>query len=209
MTLKKIPHLDGIADIELPDVIVDDVVDLSSKDPRLKGIEFPSQLKNLDPYTKERWLMCVEAMIGRGIEGAPEIAALTGLSVKMAAMLKNAVLKRWGDSMTQGVANARREKLYYEAERIKAELWKRYADGEVLGADFKEQVTYLKMIVETGARQAKLCGLEVTQIEATVSSGNKTKDQMAQEAALNIPPEKLEQIGKLIAQEVGSQDNES
>jgi len=209
MTLKKIPHLDGIEDIELPDVIVDDVVDLSSKDPRLKGIEFPSQLKNLDPYTKERWLVCVEAMIGRGIEGAAEIAALTGLSSKMAAMLKNAVLKRWGDSMTQGVANARREKLYYEAERIKAELWKRYSEGESLGADFKEQVTYLKMIVETGARQAKLCGLEVTQIEATVSSGNKTKEQMANEAALNLPAEKLEQIGKLIAQEVGSQDNES
>ena len=204
--LKKLPALDNMEDITVPDVLVDDIVDLSLKDPRLKGIDFPSRVKDLDPYTRQRWIECIEVMIARGIESTTEIATLTGLSPKYAGILKNAVFNRWGDTMTQGAANSRREKLYFEADRVKAELWRMYERGEREGADFKEQLSYLKMIVDTGARQAKLCGLETQQIEATVTASNKSKDEMAAEIALNIPPEKLEAIGKLIAQEVGKDD---
>ena len=205
--LKKLPHFEGMEDVSVPDILVEASRDLSPNDPRLKGIDFPVRVKDLDPFTRERWISCIEVMIGRGIESSTEIAALTGLSRRLAGMLKNSVIKQWGDSMTQGAANSRREKLYYETERVKAELWRKYEIGESTGADFKEQVTYLKMIVDAGARQAKLCGLEVNQIEATVTAGNKTADQMAQDAALSIPPEKLAAIGKLLASEIGAQDD--
>lgn len=205
--LKQLPVLEGMDDVTVPDVLVEESRDLTMNDPRLKGIDFPVRVTDLDPYTRERWMSCLEVMIGRGIESATEIAALTGLSRKYAGILKNSVLKRWGDSMTQGAANARREKLYYETERVKAELWRKYEVGEATGADFKEQVTYLKMIVDAGARQAKLCGLETQQIEATITAGNKSKEDMEREVALNIPPDKLAAIGKLLASEIGAQDD--
>jgi hypothetical protein len=205
--LKKLPHLEGVEDIVVPDVLVEESRDLTANDPRLKGIDFPMRVKDLDPFSKERWISCIEVMIGRGIESSTEIAALTGLSRKAAGMFKNSVLKRWGDSMTQGAANSRREKLYYETERVKAELWRKYEVGEATGADFKEQISYLKMIVDAGARQAKLCGLESQQIDATITAGNKSSDQMQEEAALTISADKLALIGKLLASEIGAQDD--
>ena len=110
--------------------------------------------------------------------------------------------------MSQGTANSRRERLYFEADRVKAELWRKFEVGEQTGADFKEQISYLKMIVDTGARQAKLCGLEAQQIEAELSiATNKTQAQMQADSPLAIPADKLEAIGKLIAQEVGRDES--
>lgn len=206
--LKKLPQLEGIEELTIPDVIVEDIADLSHLDRRLKGIEFPTLVRNIDQFTRERWLSCIEIMLSRGIESATEIAALTGLSPKTAGQYKKMVITRWGDTMSQGTANSRRERLYFEADRVKAELWRKFEVGEQTGADFKEQISYLKMIVDTGARQAKLCGLETQQVEAELTiATNKTQAQMQADSPLAIPADKLEAIGKLIAQEVGRDES--
>ena len=153
--LPKLPHQDFTVEI-----MEDESRDLSDIDPRMSGVDVPTQLTRFDDYTKERWLICIEVMVSRGIELTSEISSITGLSARTAGMLKKEVLARWAGTVTRGALNARREKLYIEADRVKAELWKMYERGERVGADFREQLSYLKMIVDTGARQAKLCGLE-------------------------------------------------
>lgn len=205
-TLKKLPMIDGFDEMVVPEVLVENTRDLSHKDPRLKGIDFPCETqRDMDDFTKELWKQCIEVMIGRGIENTNQIASLTGLSRKYAGQFRNSVLKRWGDTMTSGTVNARREKLYYEAERVKSELWKMYDNGDKLGADFREQLSYLKMIVDTGARQAKLCGIDGgAALEVNVTQ-NKSKELMAQEVATNISAENLAAIGKLLASDMGKE----
>jgi hypothetical protein len=207
--MKKLPKL-PFNDVETIELVDDASRDLSSIDPRMKGIDIPTTLKGFDDFTKERWLVAIEMMITRGIETTTEIAGLTDLSTRTAGILKSEVIKRWGSTMTRGALNQRREKLYIEAERVKVELWRMYERGEREGADFKEQLSYLKMIVDTGARQAKLCGLEALP-EEQVTAGNKNKAQLTTEAEarLKLPSGSLETIGKALAETISKQRNDN
>lgn len=203
--MKKLPKL-PFNDVETIELVDDASRDLSGIDPRMKGIDVPTALKGFDDFTRERWLVAVEMMITRGIETTTEIAGITNLSTRTAGIFKNEVVKRWGNTMTRGALNQRREKLYIEADRVKAELWRMYERGEREGADFKEQLSYLKMIVDTGARQAKLCGLEALP-EEQVTAGNKNKAQLTNEAEkrLKLPSGSLETIGKALAETISKQ----
>jgi hypothetical protein len=82
-----------------------------------------------------------------------------------------------------------------------------YERGEREGADFKEQLSYLKMIVDTGARQAKLCGLEALPAEQQTAASNKDKAQLTSEAEarLQLPSGSLETIGKALAEAISKE----
>ena len=203
--MKRLPKL-PFTDVETIELVDDSSRDLTHVDQRMHGIDVPVALKDFDDFTRERWLLAVEIMMTRGIETTVEIAGITGLSNRVAGILRGQVIDRWGQTMTRGALNQRREKLYIEAERVKIELWRMYEKGEREGADFKEQLSYLKMIVDTGARQAKLCGLEALPDEQP-SATNKDKAQLTSEAEnrLNLPSGSLEAIGKLLAQTITKQ----
>jgi len=204
--MKKLPKL-PFTDIEVVEIMDDEGRDLSRVDRRMEGIDVPTMLKGFDDFTRERWLVAVEMMMSRGIETTTEIAGITGLSPRTAGIFKKAVIDRWASTVTRGALNQRREKLYIEADRVKAELWRLYERGEREGADFKEQLSYLKMIVDTGARQAKLCGLEALPEEAAIPASNKNKEQLTSEAEarLKLPSGSLSQIGKTLAETISNQ----
>ena len=208
--MKRLPKL-PFNDVQTVELVDDSSRDLTARDPRMKGIDVPYELKGFDDFTHERWVLAVEMMITRGIESTAEIASLTDLSARTAGMLRNEVIARWGNTMTRGALNQRREKLYIEAERVKAELWRLYDEGAQQGADFKEQLSYLKMIVDTGARQAKLCGLEALPEDQQSPVNNKDKDQLTSEAEarLKLPTGSLETIGKALAEAISKQRADS
>lgn len=204
--MKRLPKL-PFTDVETVEIVDDSSRDLTHVDPRMKGVDVPVTLKGFDELTEERWLVAVEIMMSRGIETTSEIAGITGLSSRTAGIFRNQVIKRWASTMTQGALNERREKLYIEADRVKAELWRMYERGEREGADFKEQLSYLKMIVDTGARQAKLCGLEALPAEQQTAASNKDKAQLTSEAEarLQLPSGSLETIGKALAEAISKE----
>lgn len=203
--MKRLPKL-PFTDVETVELVDDSSRNLTHIDPRMKDIDIPAILKDFDDFTRERWVLAIEIMMTRGIETTVEIAGITGLSNRTAGMFRNEVIDRWASTMTRGALNQRREKLYIEADRVKAELWRLYEKGEREGADFKEQLSYLKMIVDTGARQAKLCGLEALPDEQPTVA-NKDKAQLTSEAEtrLNLPSGSLEMIGKALAQTISNQ----
>ncbi len=208
--MKRLPKL-PFTDVETVELVDDSSRDLTHVDPRLKGIDIPVTLKGFDDFTRERWVLAVEMMITRGIETTTEIASKTGLSSRTAGILRKEVIARWANTMTRGALNQRREKLYIEADRVKSELWRLYEKGEHEGADFKEQLSYLKMIVDTGARQAKLCGLEALPEDQQSPAHNKDKAQITSEAEarLKLPAGSLETIGKALAEAISNQRGNS
>lgn len=203
--MKRLPKL-PFTDVETVELVDDSSRDLTHVDQRMHGIDVPVALKDFDDFTRERWVLAVELMMTRGIETTVQIAGITGLSNRTAGIFRNEVIDRWANTMTRGALNQRREKLYIEADRVKAELWRLYEKGEREGADFKEQLSYLKMIVDTGARQAKLCGLEALP-EEQPTAANKDKAQLTSEAEnrLNLPSGSLEAIGKTLAEAISKQ----
>ena len=203
--MKRLPKL-PFTDVETVELVDDSSRDLTHVDQRMHGIDVPVALKDFDDFTRERWVLAVELMMTRGIETTVQIAGITGLSNRTAGIFRNEVIDRWANTMTRGALNQRREKLYIEADRVKAELWRLYEKGEREGADFKEQLSYLKMIVDTGARQAKLCGLEALPDEQPTAA-NKDKAQLTSEAEnrLNLPSGSLEAIGKTLAEAISKQ----
>lgn len=206
--MKRLPKL-PFTDVETVELVDDSSRDLTHVDQRMHGIDVPVILKDFDDFTRERWLNAVELMMTRGIETTVEIAGITDLSNRVAGILRKQVIDRWAQTMTRGALNQRREKLYVEADRVKAELWRMYEKGVREGADFKEQLSYLKMIVDTGARQAKLCGLEALPDEQ-VTANNKDKAQITSEAEarLQLPSGSLEMIGKTLAEAISKQKGE-
>ena len=203
--MKRLPKL-PFTDVQTVELVDDSSRDLTHVDQRMHGIDVPVALKDFDDFTRERWVLAVELMMTRGIETTVQIAGITGLSNRTAGIFRNEVIDRWANTMTRGALNQRREKLYIEADRVKAELWRLYEKGEREGADFKEQLSYLKMIVDTGARQAKLCGLEALP-EEQPAAANKDKAQLTSEAEnrLNLPSGSLEVIGKTLAEAISKQ----
>jgi hypothetical protein len=203
--MKRLPKL-PFTDVETVELVDDSSRDLTHVDQRMHGIDVPVALKDFDDFTRERWVLAVELMMTRGIETTVQIAGITGLSNRTAGIFRKQVIDRWANTMTRGALNQRREKLYIEADRVKAELWRLYEKGEREGADFKEQLSYLKMIVDTGARQAKLCGLEALPEEQPTAT-NKDKAQLTSEAEnrLNLPSGSLEAIGKTLAEAISKQ----
>jgi len=206
--MKRLPKL-PFTDVETIELVDDSSRDLTHVDQRMRGIDVPHALKDFDDFTRERWVLAVELMMTRGIETTVEIAGITGLSNRTAGVFRKQVIDNWANTMTRGALNQRREKLYVEADRVKAELWRMYEKGEREGADFKEQLSYLKMIVDTGARQAKLCGLEALP-EEQPTTNNKDKSQITSEAEarLQLPSGSLEMIGKTLAEAISKQKGE-
>ncbi len=206
--MKRLPKL-PFTDVETVELVDDSSRDLTHVDQRMHGIDVPVILKDFDDFTRERWLNAVELMMTRGIETTVEIAGITDLSNRVAGILRKQVIDRWAQTMTRGALNQRREKRYVEADRVKAERWGMDEKGESEGADFKGQLSYLKMIVDTGARQAKLCGLEALPDEQ-VTANNKDKAQITSEAEarLQLPSGSLEMIGKTLAEAISKQKGE-
>lgn len=197
--MKRLPKL-PFTDVQTVEIMDDSSRDLSHVDRRMHGIDVPTELRGFDDFTRERWLLAVEMMMSRGIETTVEIASITDLSTRTAGIFRKEVIDRWANTMSRGALNQRREKLYIEADRVKAELWRLYEKGEREGADFKEQLSYLKMIVDTGARQAKLCGLEaLTDEQTTVVNKDKAQLTSEAEARLQLPEGSLESIGRSLA----------
>lgn len=176
--------------------------DLSAVSPYLRGIDVPKNTrKPFTPLEREMWLNVVEVLLAKGVESTGQIAGITGLNATQVNFFQKDILKRWQSGVTPSTVNYRREKLYYEADRVKESCWRLFEKAEKENKDYKETVIYLKMIIDAGARQAKLCGLD--NAEPTLIKQETTTQN------INIPVGSLDKIGKLLAQELSEQKNDS
>ncbi len=181
--------------------------DLSTVHPCLIGVDIPVETNGpFTPVDRERWLLACEIIISRGVEHSGKIAGLTGLSMHQVTAFKEEIMKRWQTTVPASTINARRERLYLEADRVKAELWRMFERNDAQGGETKEQVLLLKMVLDAGQRQAQLCGLNRVEKEITESENviQKDKKRLIEEAEekLNLPTGGLANIGKELAKSI-------
>lgn len=195
-------RLDAVNDAELSEsgIVLDPVL---QEDPLTKGIDFP--VNRRPPFSKleeERWIVSVELLMQRGVKTMRHISELTGLSYSYTVALVNGVKDRWSKTLTIGQVNIRREAIYMEADRVKDECWKLYAEEN--NKNFK--IAYLRMIIDAGKRQSAMIGADRINLSVETSSGpeHKSRDDLARDAAekLNIPEDSFSLIGDNVAKQI-------
>ncbi len=187
--------------------------DLSTVHPSLIGVDIPiATVGPFSPVDRERWLLACEIIISRGVEQSGKIAGMTGLNMNQVIAFKEEILKRWQTTVPASTINARRERLYLEADRVKAELWRMFERNDAQGGETKEQVLLLKMVLDAGQRQAQLCGLNRVDRDITESENviQKDKKRLIQEAEqkLKLPTGGLANIGKELAKSISKMKEE-
>ena len=188
--------------------------DLSTVHPSLIGVDIPVQTSGpFSPVDRERWLLACEIIMSRGIENSGKIAGMTGLNMNQVVAFKDEIMRRWQSTVPASTINARRERLYLEADRVKSELWKMFERNDIQGgADTKEQVLLLKMVLDAGQRQAQLCGLNRVDREEDYSQKVIQKDKTRlieeAEAKLKLPKGGLANIGKELAKSISQMKEE-
>ena len=177
-----------------PDAIIEPIEKLVAEKvhPILVGQDVPPL--PYDDLNKERWMIIIEYIIGvHRIFASSAIADITGLSFSTTSKLIDELKIRWSKTLTPAQANSRREALYQECERIKALAW-----DEVQVND-KDNIAYMKLIIEAQKRQATECGLDKLEIAIEQITTEK------KELAIDASPETLAQIGLMLAKTISSQ----
>ena len=186
--------------------------DLSAVHPSLIGVDIPVETNGpFSPVDRERWLLACEIIMSRGVEHTGKISGMTGLSMNQVIAFKDEIMKRWQTTVPASTINARRERLYLEADRVKQELWRMFEQNQGVG-ETKEQVLLLKMVLDAGQRQAQLCGLNRVDREEDYSQQviQKDKKRLIEEAEqkLKLPTGGLANIGKELAKSISQMKDE-
>jgi len=180
--------------------------------PAIQGIECP--VNSRPPFSSSEslaWQNCVEQLVARGVRTANSISRHTGLSVAQSKIMLEKVASGWAASMSTSLVNSRREALWQEAERVKEEAWESYYLSKSLNDDPKIQGAWLKLVLDAGGSQAKLCGLNLTGKEegdsqkageVTPVIKNSTEMLMEAERKLRLPQGNLELIGNILAKHI-------
>jgi hypothetical protein len=157
-----------------------------STNPALKGILIPTQPKGkFDPDTRHAWITAVEQIMTAGVTDPKTISEITGLTHKRASEFVADIERAWSLSLTPAIVATRREKLYREVEHIKRECWLQYHRANQLGGDTRELGAWLKLVLETIDRQARISSLDnhtLAQPQAPVQIKIKTIEEMQSEA---------------------------
>ena len=198
-----LPRLPMHDNIEPPTDVIEVVStkSLASVSHHLRGVDVPVNTRK--PFTKlerEMWLNVIELLLAKGVESSGKVASITGLNATQVSHFQKEILKRWQTGIAPSTVNYRREKLYFEADRVKDACWRLFERAEHENRDYKEQVIFLKMIIDAGARQAKLCGLD------NIELVQDQKSEKIHSKQLKLPADTLDKIGQLLAQEISNND---
>lgn len=177
--------------------------------PILNGIDIPSKKKNPSRIDKERWVIAIERLMSRGILSIAQLSQVTGLSAKQTEVLVESVKTAWSKTLTTGQVNIRREKLYYEADRVTQEAWNMYNDPE---ASLPSKAVAMKLILDANKRKAALIGAEriEVQVDSNTSQDNRVPAEIERdlEKRMGVSEGFLQALGKTISQKMVEERNQ-
>lgn len=177
--------------------------------PVLRGLDVPSVSKGkMSKIDRERWVVVVERLMGRGMISIKEISQVTGLHSRAIYVITENVKAAWAKTLTTGQVNVRREKLYFEADRVSEEAWSMYNDPE---ASLSSKAVAMKLILDANKRKASLVGAE--RIEVQVDTNTEANNQVPAEVERDLEKRMgvsegfLSQLGKQISQNITEDKN--
>ena len=176
--------------------------------PILNGIDLPSNKVKPSRIDKERWVIAIERLMSRGILSVAQLAQVTGLSAKQTATIVESVKSSWSKTLTTGQVNVRREKLYYEADRVTQEAWNMYNDPE---ASLSSKAVAMKLILDANKRKAALIGAEriEIQVDSNTEQDNRVPAEIERdlEKRMGLTEGFLQTLGKAVSQKMIEEKN--
>ena len=177
--------------------------------PVLRGLDVPSVSKGrMSKIDRERWVVVVERLMGRGMISIKEISQVTGLHARAIYVITENVKAAWAKTLTTGQVNVRREKLFFEADRVSEEAWVMYNDPD---ASLSTKAVAMKLILDANKRKASLVGAE--RIEVQVDTNTEANNQVPAEVERDLEKRMgvsegfLSAIGKQISKNITEDKN--
>lgn len=177
--------------------------------PVLRGLDVPSINRGtMSKIDRERWVIVVERLMGRGMLSIKEIAKVTGLHSRAVYVIVENVKASWAKTLTTGQVNVRREKLYHEADRVSEEAWNMYNDPD---ASLASKAVAMKLILDANKRKGSLIGAEriEVQVDTNTEENNKVPAEIERdlERRMGVSEGFLQALGKQISQNITSEKN--
>lgn len=181
-----------------------DRIDGDFTNPIMSGITLPSQAQarrnrggggRISADEKREWLEITCELMARGVRNPTQLRRLTGLTWDTCRnYIEEAKMHQALQLDTVGELEARREALFWEADAVAKEAFRRSFEEEHAAS----RVGYLRLVLESNRRKASLCGLD--SIKLNVETKHKITasiDVVADVAEkLNLPLDAFEKIGR-------------
>ena len=172
--------------------------------PVLRGLDVPSVSKGrMSKIDRERWVVVVERLMGRGMISIKEISQVTGLHARAVYVITENIKAAWAKTLTTGQVNVRREKLYYEADRVSEEAWNMYNDPD---ASLSTKAVAMKLLLDANKRKGALIGAEriEVQVDTNTEENNRVPAEIERdlEKRMGVSEGFLAAIGKQISQNI-------
>lgn len=160
------------------------------------GLTLPPKLGRGKPSkeAREAWLRVAAIVMSRGVDTPSELSKALGVSVNAARSWIAEVHKRWKDHLGPEEVNTRREQLYHNCNNAMREAWERMGS-----ADNVEAAGLLRVILQATERQAKMLGLDKTQIGVEATVEQTTDVRVSVESLEGLPEGALGKLGTLAA----------
>jgi hypothetical protein len=161
-----------------------------------RGIKFPPvpQVGHNDTDLLNRWRDIVEELMTRGLEKPADLQRLTGLAYTTCARYVEQIREKWSATMAAEEQQWRRERLYYEAERVAREGW----DNALAADNPTAKAAFLKVVLAANQRKASLCGLDKVEIrlDAKIETAATLDVVSHVEQEFQLAPGALKMLGK-------------
>ena len=190
-----------------------DRIEPDFNNPILSGITLPARARarrerkaggRISAQEKSEWLEVIGELVARGVRRPTQLRRLTGLTFDTCKRYLSEVQMMAALQLdTVGELEARREKLYWEADAVAQEAFRRSFEEEHASA----RVGYLKIVLAANARKSSLLGLDSVNLNVESKTQIVASIDVVTDAAqrLDIPVEALASIGRETAQAISRQ----
>ncbi len=181
-----------------------DRIDPDLSNPIMSGITLPARARarrerggggRISADEKREWLEITSELVARGVRNPTQLRRLTGLTWDTCrSYLEEVKMHQALQLDSVGELEARREALFWEADAVAKEAFRRSFEEEHSGS----RVGYLRLVLEANKRKASLCGLDSINLNVETKHQISASIDVVAEVAekLNIPAEAFEKIGR-------------
>jgi hypothetical protein len=190
-----------------------DSIEPDYSNPIMSGITLPSQAQarrdrggggRISADEKREWLEITCELMARGVRNPTQLRRLTGLTWDTCRnYIEESKMHQALQLDTVGELETRRENLFWEADAVAKEAFRRSFEEEHAAS----RVGYLRIVLEANKRKSALCGLDSVNLNVSTQHKISASVDIVSDVArkLNLPIDAFEQIGRETALAISNQ----
>jgi hypothetical protein len=190
-----------------------DSIEPDYSNPIMSGITLPSQAQarrdrggggRISADEKREWIEITCELMARGVRNPTQLRRLTGLTWDTCRnYIEESKMHQALQLDTVGELETRRENLFWEADAVAKEAFRRSFEEEHAAS----RVGYLRIVLEANKRKSALCGLDSVNLNVSTQHKISASVDIVSDVArkLNLPIDAFEQIGRETALAISNQ----